>query len=140
MRRYFEFAAVVILLAILLATLLFALQTAQRQMEEAAMQAEVSAIQAQLLERMARHEAFGGSLPASDNPVDWVTQPPAHYAGAVDALPAGRAGWYYETPNRQLVYQSADGGQIRYRLSRQAGGQRGALGGVTLMRVGQQGA
>ena len=54
-------------LAILAAVLLKYLESSQVQVEDAAMQIEVSALRSELLEGQAHREVFGGALPASRN-------------------------------------------------------------------------
>jgi len=137
MRRYFEFAIAILVVAVLALALMAALGRLQGDMEDAAMQAEAAAIRAELLERVVHRETFGGSLPASDNPLDWVSTRPANYLGATDSEPARRSVWYFNERSRELVYLHADGRQTRFRLSRSAGttGARGVLAGIGLQRV-----
>lgn len=137
MRRYFEFALVVTLLAILATVLLLALDDVRRDMEEAGVQAEAAAIRAQLLERVAHREAFGGPLPASENPLDWVDSRPGNYVGELAGAPRDGGVWYFDKNDKTLVYRFHDGHSARFRLSREAGaaGGRGVIGGVGLLRL-----
>lgn len=137
MRRQFEFAVVVIVIAVLAVLAMQALQRARGEVEEASVQAEAASIRAQLMERLAHHATFGGPLPASDNPVDWIRLVPNNYRGALDRLPAERRIWYYDTAGQELVYVFDDGHLARFRLSRTAGssGVRGVIGGVGLLRL-----
>uniref|UniRef100_UPI0035B2815B hypothetical protein n=1 Tax=Dongia sp. TaxID=1977262 RepID=UPI0035B2815B len=73
MRRYYEFALVVILISVLALVLLRALGVAQKDMEEAGVQAEAAAIRTQILEAVAHRETFGGQLPPGGNPMDWIS-------------------------------------------------------------------
>jgi type II secretory pathway pseudopilin PulG len=137
MRRQFEFAVVVIVIAVLAVLAMQALLRARGEVEEASVQAEAAAIRAQLMERLAHRATFGGPLPASDNPVDWIRLVPNNYRGALDRAPQERRIWYYDTAERELVYLYDDGHRARFRLSRAAGnsGVRGVMGGVGLLRL-----
>lgn len=137
MRRYFEFAVVVILVSLLALFLLQSLGRAKSDMEEAGVKAVAAAIRTELLEVLAHREAFGGSLPDSDNPVDWVPTRPRDYLGAVDEVPMAKSVWYFERRTGELVYCFADGHRARFRLSREAGASnaRGVLAGVGLLRL-----
>lgn len=137
MRRQFEFAVVVIVIAVLAMFAMQALQRVRGEVEEAGVQAEAAAIRAQLMERLAHRATFGGALPASNNPVDWIRMVPNNYRGAYDRAPAERRIWYYDKTAEELVYAFDDGHQARFRLSRTAAGSgvRGVMGGVGLLRL-----
>lgn len=137
MRRYYEFAVVVILLSMLGLLLINKLEKARDDMEEAAVQAEFQAMRAQLLEAVAHRETFGGVLPSSDNPADWLPTPLRDYRGALDAAPAEGSIWYFDRQEKVLVYRFRDGHRARFRLSRQAGASesRAVLAGVGLQRL-----
>lgn len=140
MRRYFEFAIVVIVVSVLALVLMRALGEAKRNMEEAGVQAEAAAIRAQLLEAVAHREAFGGRLPATDNPLDWVGNRPPNYVGEHAARPAERGIWYFDKNDKSLVYVYQDGDTARFRLSRNAGvtGSRGVVAGIGLLRLDEK--
>lgn len=137
MRRQFEFAVVVILVSVFAVLAMQALQRARGEVEEAGVQAEAASIRAQLMERMAHRATFGGPLPASDNPLDWIRLAPNNYLGALDQAPAERRIWYYDNSERELIYVFHDGHRARFRLSRTAGGSgvRGVMGGIGLVRI-----
>lgn len=137
MRRYYEFAVVVVLLSALGMVLINKLEKARDDMEEAAVQAEFIAMRAQLLEAVAHRETFGGTLPASDNPADWLPTPLRDYRGAFDAAPVEGSIWYFDRREQALVYRFRDGHHARFRLNRQAGASesRGVLAGVGLQRI-----
>jgi type II secretory pathway pseudopilin PulG len=137
MRRYFEFAVVVVVISVLVLVLMNALGRAQADMEEAMVQAEAAAIRSQLLEVLAHREGFGGTLPSSDNPLDWVAMVPPNYRGALDRVPAEKGIWYFDIAAGELVYRFQDGHLARFRLSREAGRteSRGVLAGVGLLRL-----
>lgn len=141
MRRPFEFAVVVVLVAVLAILAMQALQRARGEVEEASVQAEAASMRAQLMERLAHRATFGGALPASDNPVDWIRLAPNNYRGAHDRPPAERRIWYYDKARQELIYVFDDGHHARFRLSRTAGGSgvRGVMGGVGLLRVAEGG-
>ncbi len=137
MRRYYEFAVVVILVSILALVLLGALGTAQKDMEEAGVQAEAAAIRTQMLETVAHRETFGGQLPKSDNPMDWITARPYNYLGERDGMPAESGVWYFDKNAKILAYRFRDGHLARFRLSRDAGRSdlRGIVAGIGLLRL-----
>lgn len=140
MRRYYEFAVVVVLISILALVLLHALGSAQDAMEEARMQTEASAIRIGLMEVVAHRETFGGELPKSANPVDWVSAKPANYVGELDGLPASKSVWYFDRQAKELVYLFGDGHRARFRLSRDASvdSARAVVAGVGLLRLEDQ--
>lgn len=140
MRRYYEFAVVVVLIGILALVLLQALGRAGSDMEEAGVQAEVSAIRIGLMEVVAHRETFGGSLPKSENPLDWVASRPANYLGEVDGMPDSKSVWYFDRRTRELVYRFRDGHRARFRLSRDGNVEspRAVVAGVGLLRLEDQ--
>lgn len=140
MRRYFEFAVVALVLSVLLILLSQSLGRAQREMEEAGVQAEAAAVRSQLLERLAHREVFGGGLPQSANPLDWAVNRPPNYLGERDGQPAEEAVWYFDKKAGELVYRFHDGHLARFLLSRTAGGSdaRGVIAGVGLLRLNDQ--
>lgn len=140
MRRYFEFAVVALVLSVLAIVLTLSLGRAQRDMEEAGVQAEAAALRTQLIERLAHRETFGGALPKSDNPLDWVDSKPLNYLGELDAPPAESGAWYFDRQVGELVYRFRDGHHARFQLSRAAGSRdgQGVLAGVGLLRLPDQ--
>ena len=140
MRRYYEFAIVVLLISVLALVLLKALGRAGSEMEEASVQADAAAIRVGLMEVVAHRETFGGSLPKSDNPVDWVASRPANYLGEVDSVPDNKAVWYFDRKARELVYRFRDGHRARFRLSRDGNvdSPRAVVAGVGLLRLEDQ--
>lgn len=140
MRRYYEFALAVMLIGLLSLVLMQALQWTRRPLEEAGVQAEAAAIRAELLERLAHRETFGGALPGSDNPLDWTAARPANYLGVRDSVPQQTGVWFFDTRTGELCYRFYDGHRARFRLSRQAGTSDapGVLAGVGLLRLPDQ--
>lgn len=140
MRRYYEFAVAVALISLLALVLLKALGRTSNEMEEAGVQSEVSAIRIGLMEVVAHRETFGGSLPKSDNPLDWVATRPANYVGEVDGVPDSKAVWYFDQRARELVYRFRDGHRARFRLSRDSNvdSPKAVVAGVGLMRLEDQ--
>lgn len=140
MRRYYEFAVVVVLISILALVLLGALGRTSNEMEEAGVQAEVATIRIGLMEVVAHRETFGGSLPKSDNPLDWVTTRPANYLGEVDGIPDSKSVWYFDRKVRELVYRFRDGHKARFRLSRDGNvdSPKAVVAGVGLLRLEDQ--
>lgn len=140
MRRYYEFAIVVILIGILALVLLAALGRTGNDMEEAGVQAEAATIRLGLIEVVAHRETFGGSLPKSDNPLDWVANRPANYLGEVDGVPDSTSVWYFDRKTRELVYRFRDGHRARFRLSRDGNVEspRAVVASVGLLRLEDQ--
>ncbi|UCV23910.1 type II secretion system protein [Ferribacterium limneticum] len=140
MRRYYEFAVVVVLISILALVLLKALGRASNEMEEAGVQADVAAIRIGLMEVVAHRETFGGSLPKSDNPLDWVASRPGNYLGEMDGVPDSNAVWYFDHQARELVYRFRDGHRARFRLSRDGNvdSPKAVVAGVGLLRLEDQ--
>ncbi|MBI2276231.1 MAG: hypothetical protein HYU74_02630 [Dechloromonas sp.] len=137
MRRYYEFAVVTILVSILALVLMHSLGRARSDMEEAGVQVEAAVIRTELMEVLAHRESFGGVLPKSDNPVEWVASKPRNYRGALDEMPEEKAVWYFDRRAGELVYRYEDGRRARFRLSREAGSSnaRGVIAGVGLLRI-----
>ena len=143
--RSYEFWITVAIIGLLAAVLLKSLESSQVQVEDAAMQLEVSALCSELLEGQAHREVFGGALPASRNPVDWTGRAPPNYLGALDAAPVTGGVWYFDTRGEVLAYRYRSGREARFRLVRgdkkneerraEGGGAPGILGGVGLRRL-----
>ncbi|NTV70945.1 MAG: hypothetical protein HGA71_12450 [Azonexaceae bacterium] len=140
MRRYYEFAIVVVLISVLALLLLAALGRTSNEMEEAGVQAEVATIRMGLIEVVAHRETFGGNLPKSDNPLDWVATRPANYLGEVDGMPDSKVVWYFDRRTKELVYRFRDGHRARFRLSRDGNVEspRAVVSGVGLLRLEDQ--
>ena len=140
MRRYFEFAVAVVLISVLGLVLLRALDGIRGQLEEAAFQGDVAAIRMGLIEVVAHREAFGGVLPKSENPIDWVANRPASYVGELNRAPEEKTVWYFDRQDRTLVYVFRDGHRARFRLSRDVNvdSQRAVVAGVGLLRLEDQ--
>ena len=136
-RRKYEFAVLVLVVGALALVLLRALDDAQQAVEEANVQAEAAALRVELLDALAHREAFGGALPAGDNPLRWVDRQPAAYLGELDAAPVARGVWYFDRAHGELIYRFRSGREARFRLVRgaQAAGVPGALAGIGLLRV-----
>jgi len=140
MRRYYEFALVVFLVSILALLLMRALERARGDMEESIVQTEAAAMRMGLIEVVAHREAFGGELPRSSNPVDWVATPPASYVGEIDGRSDEKSVWYFDRRSLELVFAFRDGRRARFRLSRDANidSQRAVVAGVGLVRLEDQ--
>ncbi|UCV19878.1 hypothetical protein [Ferribacterium limneticum] len=137
MRRYYEFALVVVLISVLALFMMRALERTRVDMEEAMVQADVAALRLGLMEVVVHRESAGGVLPESNNPVDWVAVRPASYVGELDAMPGGRSVWYFDRQAKELVYLFHDGHRARFRISRNGGIQnaREVVAGVSLLRL-----
>ena len=137
LRRLYELAVVVLIVAVLAWLLMRALDGAQQEIEEATVQSEAAALRVELLDVQAHRATFGGALPSGDNPLRWVDRQPAAYLGELDAAPAARGVWYFDRARGELAYRFQSGREARFRLVRgaEAAGVAGTLGGVGLLRV-----
>ena len=136
MRRYYEFSLVFIVLGLISFFLLQRLNAVRDDMEGATVQLDVVSMQMHLLETIAHRETFGGTLPASENPVDWLPSPPRAYLGELDQAPVEISVWYFDRSQKTLVYRFRDGHSAVFRLNRNArqGENKGVLAGVSLQR------
>ena len=137
LRRLYEFAVAVLVIAVLAWLLMRALDRAREEVEEATVQSEAAALRVELLDAQAHRAAFGGALPVGDNPLRWVNRQPAAYLGERDAAPETGGVWYFDRPRGELAYRFQSGREARFRLVRgaEAAGVAGTLGGVGLLRV-----
>ena len=137
LRRLYELAVVVLIVAVLAWLLMRALDGAHQEIEEATVQSEAAALRVELLDVQAHRATFGGALPNGDNPLRWVGRQPAAYLGEFDAAPAARGVWYFDRARGELVYRFQSVREARFRLVRgvEAAGVAGTLGGVGLLRV-----
>ncbi|MBS1129654.1 MAG: hypothetical protein H6R16_656 [Proteobacteria bacterium] len=140
MRRYYEFAFVIILIGLMSLLLMRSLEATRVEVEEAIVQSEVAAIRIGLVEAVAHREGFGGELPKSKNPLDWVSVRPANYVGELDVAPENRSVWYFDRPAGELVFRFRDGHRARFRFSRELGSEHSmaVLAGVGLSRLEDQ--
>ncbi len=137
MRRYYEFAIAITLIGAMSLLLLRALDSARDDMEEAIVQSEAANLRLGLVEALVHREAFGGNLPQSKNPVDWVANKPANYLGEFDVVPDARSSWYFDRRTGELAYRFHDGRLARFRLSRGGGDVDGriVISGISLQRL-----
>jgi hypothetical protein len=140
MRRYYEFALVVVVLGLISLFMLQRLNAVRDNMEEATVQSDVASMQMQLIETIAHRETFGGTLPASENPVDWLPAPPRSYLGKLDQAPADVSVWYFDRRQKTLVYRFRDGHSAVFKLNRNTrqGENKGVFSGVSLQRQEDQ--
>ncbi|MDE2441300.1 MAG: hypothetical protein KGP14_09770 [Betaproteobacteria bacterium] len=137
MRRYYEFAIVVTLIGTLALVLLGALNAVRDDMDEAIVQSEAANLRLGLAEVLTHREAFGGNLPQSSNPMDWVATKPDNYLGAFDVPPDTRSVWYFDRPAGELVYRFHGGYLARFRLVKGGFGsdERLVISGISLQRL-----
>ena len=140
MRRYYEFFLVVIIISLLSLFLMNRLNAVRDEIEAATVQADAASMRLQLLEVIAHRETFGGLVPVSDNPVDWLASPLQAYQGVLDDAPAAHSVWYFDRRQKVLIYRFRDGHAARFRLNRHIGQSenRGVLAGVSLQRLDDQ--
>ena len=103
MRRYYEFAIAVTLIAVVSLFLLASLDSVRSDMEEALVQSEAASMRLELAEAVVHRVASSGSLPQSNNPVDWVASKPASYRGAFDTAPDERSIWFFDRQAGELI-------------------------------------
>lgn len=139
-RRY-EFPVLVATIGVLAFLLMNALDRVREEFEEAAVQSEVAALRVELMDRLAHHQAVGGALPASRNPVVWIERKPGNYLGELDIGPETGGVWYFDRKWDELTYRYRSGREARFRLVRgaEAVGVKGSMTGVGLQRVGETG-
>jgi hypothetical protein len=135
----YQFAIVAAILGVLAWVLLGAIERTAQSVEEAGVQSEAAALRVELLDVLAHRAAFGGQLPAGNNPVVWTGRAPAAYLGELDAAPLKGGVWYFDRPRGELVYRFRSGREARFRLVYGAGAANvaGGLGGVGLLRIGE---
>lgn len=108
-----ELAAVVVVLGILAAVMFRIYVDYAEQAEHAAMEKVASGLRAALHLRVAGLLVSGGddAIPAlaDQNPIDWLSEKPYHYAGAFYGVaPSELAAppcWYFDSHARELVYR-----------------------------------
>ncbi|MCH2220396.1 MAG: hypothetical protein MK097_08760, partial [Dechloromonas sp.] len=77
MRRYYEFAIAITLIAAASLFLLASLDSVRSDMEEALVQSEAASMRLELAEAVVHRVTSSSGLPQSNNPVDWVASKPA---------------------------------------------------------------
>ena len=140
MRRYYEFAFVVILIGLMSLFLMRAIEATRVEVEESLVQSEVANNRIALVEVVAHRESFGGNLPKSRNPLDWISAKPANYLGELDGVPERKSVWYFDRKAEELVFRFRDGHRARFRLSRDGNVEspRAVVAGVGLLRLEDQ--
>jgi general secretion pathway protein G len=107
----FELIVVVCIVAIIAGILLNRLRFYEEAAEKAAMQQTAAAIKSALQMRVASYMISGRDNEIenlrNENPVNWLQEKPADYAGAfyADAYARVRPGnWYFDLTRRELIY------------------------------------
>jgi general secretion pathway protein G len=132
-----EFMVAAGILAIFAALLLNRLHYYQEMAEKTNMEVTVKALQSGLRFEMARALMAGQEIDyprlARGNPMEWLEPKPSSYRGEFrrNAGELARGAWYFDTPNRELVYLPALDGhfvpdseglvRIRFRVELLAG-------------------
>lgn len=102
-----ELILVIGLVGVLAATAVDRLFYYQERAEKAAMDATLASIKMGLQIRLAELTVTNKQNVAADlerqNPVRWLSEPPANYAGE-NRAPGERGTWYFATEARELVY------------------------------------
>lgn len=129
----FELIVVICVVAVMAGLLFDRLQVYKEAAEKAAMQQTAAAVKSALQMRIASYMISGRDkdieLLREQNPVNWLQEPPAEYAGEfhADAYARVRPGsWYFDLTRRELIYvvrlgssfkPAADGRKwVRYRV------------------------
>jgi general secretion pathway protein G len=104
-----EFGVIVILVAVISASLLMRYGDMRRDAEQAAARSVLAALNVSLRARVVRAQGDRDALArlANENPVAWLDNPPANYFGEIDAfdphkVPGDR--WVFVKSNKTLVY------------------------------------
>jgi prepilin-type N-terminal cleavage/methylation domain-containing protein len=107
----FELIVVICIVAVLVGILLNRLQVYEEAAEKAAMQQTAAAIKSALQMRVASYLISGRDNEIeklrSQNPISWLQENPANYAGEfyADAYARVRPGsWYFDLTRRELIY------------------------------------
>lgn len=107
----FELIVVICIVSVLAALLLNRLEVYKEAAEKAAMQQTAAAIKSALQMRVASYMITGRDREIenlrNENPVSWLQEKPAEYAGEfyADAYARVRPGsWYFDLSRRELVY------------------------------------
>lgn len=135
--RKYEFHVLVAIIGIVSLFLMSALQQMRAEFEKTTVQSEAATLRICLLERMTRHQSFGGALPHSKNPVVWAGHAPDNYLGERNKAPEEISVWYYDTQRQELIYRHRSGAETRFRLAQGADIAKvaGSLGGIGLLRI-----
>ncbi len=150
----FESAVAAIVIAVLAGVLLTRVLYYQEQAELAAVERTAATLRVALQLRAARLYAGGRqdalAALAAENPMDWLADKPANYAGEFAAAAHGdvAAGkWYFDTAGKTLVYvlgqgktfQGTEPKSLRFKVSLPARGTgapaQSAAGGIVLYQV-----
>lgn len=136
-RRYIEFAVAAVIISVLFVILNGRLDEARKDVEEARMQSQVTALRLALLETAVHRQVSGGALPSSANPMAWVDLAVENYVGERRGVPEEEAVWYFDVEATELVYRFRDRHHARFRLARSAqeGQGRVAFDGISLVRL-----
>jgi general secretion pathway protein G len=110
-----ELAVAISIIAVLATVLLNRLAFYKEMAEKAAMESMVRIIKTGLQIRLAEliignRQAQAAALEAGD-PTQWLDARPANYGGAYGE-PLQRGTWYFDTPERQLVYVVNSGDRL----------------------------
>lgn len=107
----FELVVVICAVAVMAGLLLDRMQVYQEAAEKAAMRQTAAAIKSALQMRIASYMISGRDREIEQlhlqNPISWLQEPPAEYAGEfhADAYERVRPGsWYFDLRQRELVY------------------------------------
>ncbi len=112
-----ELIVVIALVSVLAVTALDRLFYYQERAEKAVMDATLAAVKMGLRIRLAELTVTNKQNVAAElereNPMRWLDEPPANYAGEYRA-PGARGTWYFATQARQLVYVPNNTSYLRW--------------------------
>lgn len=135
--RGLESVLLVGLICVLIFALLRSVDRMRESVEESVVRSEEAALRIELLDRLSHRELYGGGLPESNNPLQWIARRPDAYIGELETAPAVSNVWYFDRPSQLLVYRFRSGREACFRLVRKAevANVRGGLAGVGLLRI-----
>lgn len=135
--RGFESVMLVGLICVLIFVLLGSVDRMRESAEESVVRSEETALRIELLDRLSHRELYGGALPESANPLQWVARRPDAYIGERETMPTTGSVWYFDRLRQLLVYRFRSGRETCFRLVQQAevANVQGSLAGVGLLRI-----
>jgi prepilin-type N-terminal cleavage/methylation domain-containing protein len=138
--------AISMLAAVAVDKLLYYQERAEKAMVDATLESVKMGLRIRMAELISSNHASDLLQLERENPMRWMEEPPAGYAGEY-AVPAKPGSWYYSTPQKELVYlpnstayldtgQNKDNKELRFRVvlryEAEASGTSGAIVGLTL--------
>lgn len=141
--RHFNFIITLSIIGALSIVLMTGLNSIQRDIEDAAVEADITNLRIGLMSAWTHHTVTFQQMNIeslrNSNPMLLMQDIPVNYIGELDESPINqRSIWYFDTHNKQLIYVFNDGHQVKYTLSSTAGLAKVSLlsvGGIDLVRI-----